>query len=220
MTKFSSEAMTFLNWTAPTFTDPVGKPIEISTNYPQNSYTFPWGDFDVQYVALKPSNGMRTSCVFSLKIRRKFFFNILLLFFRLNESINFSMHPHSMTINFLQPTLAKLLKTRVMEPRFAMDGRRTMGSFVQRSVDLNTAQTLHLAIFNGMCAEQEEGGRHNRLYQTAQVCSSLYKNSKICQLINTTLFYSFLKLNLRSLNDPFLYTFLEVLFHFRHVHNR
>lgn len=187
MTKFSSEAMTFLNWTAPTFTDPVGKPIQISTNYPRDSYTFPWGDFDVQYVALKPSNGMRTSCVFSLKIRRKFFFNILLLLLRLNESINFSMLSHSMTINFLQPTLAKLLKTRVMEPRFAMDGRRTMGSFVQRSVDLNTAQTLHLAIFNGMCAEQEEGGLHMKLCQTAQVFHSLYKNSKICPPVNTTL---------------------------------
>lgn len=73
MTKFSSEPVTYINWTAPTFVDPVGKPISISTNYPQNSYNFPWGDFRVQYVALKPSNGMRTSCVFTLKIRRKYF---------------------------------------------------------------------------------------------------------------------------------------------------
>lgn len=69
ITKFSSEPVTYFNWTAPTFADPVGKPIRISTNYPQNSYDFPWGDFRVQYVALKPSNGMRTTCVFTLKIR-------------------------------------------------------------------------------------------------------------------------------------------------------
>lgn len=73
MTKFSSEPVTYINWTAPTFLDPTGKPVSISTNYPENSYSFPWGDFTVQYVALKPSNGMRTSCVFTLKIRRKFF---------------------------------------------------------------------------------------------------------------------------------------------------
>lgn len=73
ITKFSSEPVTYINWTAPTFADPVGKLIRISTNYPQNSFNFPWGDFRVQYVALKPSNGMRTSCVFTLKIRRKYF---------------------------------------------------------------------------------------------------------------------------------------------------
>lgn len=71
--KFSSEPVTYVNWTAPTFADPVGKPIRISTNYPQNSYDFPWGDFRVQYVALKPSNGMRTTCEFTLKIRRRYF---------------------------------------------------------------------------------------------------------------------------------------------------
>lgn len=73
MTQFSAEPVTYINWTAPTFVDPVGKAIRISTNYPQNSYNFPWGDFRVQYVALKPSNGMRTSCEFSLKIRRRYF---------------------------------------------------------------------------------------------------------------------------------------------------
>lgn len=73
MTQFSAEPVTYINWTAPTFVDPVGKPIRISTNYPLDSYSFPWGDFKVQYVALKPSNGMRTSCVFTIKIRRKYF---------------------------------------------------------------------------------------------------------------------------------------------------
>lgn len=67
--KWTSELMTHLNWTAPSFYDPVRKPINISSNYPTDSYEFPWGDFVVHYVALKPSNGMRTTCVFSWKIR-------------------------------------------------------------------------------------------------------------------------------------------------------
>ncbi|XP_062610427.1 neurogenic locus notch homolog protein 2-like [Saccostrea cucullata] len=70
-TVYSSKHETFLNWTAPSFYDPVGKELTISTNYPQNSWSFPWGDFTVQYVALKPSNGLRTSCVFNVKVRRK-----------------------------------------------------------------------------------------------------------------------------------------------------
>lgn len=69
MEKWTSDLTTHLNWTAPSFSDPVGKPIKISSNYPTNSYKFPWGDFAVHYVALKPSNGMRTTCVFSWKIR-------------------------------------------------------------------------------------------------------------------------------------------------------
>lgn len=71
--KWTSELMTHLNWTAPSFYDPVRKPINISSNYPTDSYEFPWGDFVVHYVALKPSNGMRTTCVFSWKIRRELF---------------------------------------------------------------------------------------------------------------------------------------------------
>lgn len=68
----SSEDITFFNWTAPSFYDPAGKPITVSTNYPTNNFNFSWGDFKVQYVALKPSNGLRKECVFNLKIRRKF----------------------------------------------------------------------------------------------------------------------------------------------------
>ena len=68
----SSEDITFFNWTAPSFYDPAGKPITVTTNYPTNNFNFSWGDFKVQYVALKPSNGLRKECVFNLKIRRKF----------------------------------------------------------------------------------------------------------------------------------------------------
>lgn len=78
MTRWTSKLMTHINWTAPTFYDPVGRPIKISSNYPTNSYEFPWGDFVVHYLALKPSNGMRTTCVFSWKIRRKLFSTKLL----------------------------------------------------------------------------------------------------------------------------------------------
>ncbi|XP_056008437.1 sushi, von Willebrand factor type A, EGF and pentraxin domain-containing protein 1-like [Ostrea edulis] len=69
MTVYSAEPITFINWTEPTFHDPVGKHVMVSTNYPQNSWKFPWGDFIVQYEALKPSNGLRTNCVFDLKVR-------------------------------------------------------------------------------------------------------------------------------------------------------
>lgn len=71
MTRLTSELITYLNWTAPSFSDPVQQNFTVSSNYPENSYEFPWGDFTVQYVALKPSNGMRKTCVFSWKIRRK-----------------------------------------------------------------------------------------------------------------------------------------------------
>ncbi|XP_078316770.1 sushi repeat-containing protein SRPX-like [Crassostrea virginica] len=67
--KNSTEEIMFLNWTAPSFFDPVGKPIIVTTNYPTHSFEFPWGDFKVQYVALKPSNGLRKECTFNLKIR-------------------------------------------------------------------------------------------------------------------------------------------------------
>lgn len=69
MTRLTSELITYLNWTAPSFSDPVQQNFTVSSNYPENSYEFPWGDFTVQYVALKPSNGMRKTCVFSWKIR-------------------------------------------------------------------------------------------------------------------------------------------------------
>ncbi|XP_062610426.1 sushi, von Willebrand factor type A, EGF and pentraxin domain-containing protein 1-like [Saccostrea cucullata] len=66
---FSSTPETFINWTAPNFYDPVGKTLFVSTNYPENSWKFPWGDYTVQYVALKPSNGLRTSCLFNVNVR-------------------------------------------------------------------------------------------------------------------------------------------------------
>ena len=69
---FSKEPTVFVNWTAPSFHDPTGSNIQVTTNYPMDSATFPWGDFVAQYVALKPSNGLRTECSFNITIRRKF----------------------------------------------------------------------------------------------------------------------------------------------------
>ncbi|XP_061172865.1 CUB and sushi domain-containing protein 3-like [Saccostrea echinata] len=66
---FSHKPTIFVNWTAPSFHDPVGTSIDITTNYPDDSWTFPWGDFVAQYVALKPSNGLRTTCEFNITIR-------------------------------------------------------------------------------------------------------------------------------------------------------
>lgn len=66
---FSKEPTVFVNWTTPSFFDPLGTNIQVTTNYPAGSGTFPWGDFIAQYVALKPSNGLRTECTFNITIR-------------------------------------------------------------------------------------------------------------------------------------------------------
>ncbi|KAK2167896.1 hypothetical protein NP493_1251g00022 [Ridgeia piscesae] len=60
-THYISTPSVTLNWTAPTFSDPT---IRLTSNYPLNKATFPWGEFFIQYVATKPSNGLRTQCLF------------------------------------------------------------------------------------------------------------------------------------------------------------
>ncbi|XP_061166332.1 sushi, nidogen and EGF-like domain-containing protein 1 [Saccostrea echinata] len=69
ITSYSKNHNIFVNWTAPVFSDPVGRDIRVTTNYPENNWNFPWGDFMVQYTALKPSNGLQTDCNFSIKTR-------------------------------------------------------------------------------------------------------------------------------------------------------
>ncbi|XP_062584885.1 protein jagged-1-like isoform X2 [Saccostrea cucullata] len=66
---YSTKPTIFANWTAPTFHDPVGTIIDITSNYPHDSWVFPWGDYVAQYVALKPTNGLRTLCQFNITIR-------------------------------------------------------------------------------------------------------------------------------------------------------
>ena len=58
------------SWTEPMFTDPHGFDVLVTTNYPTPTYEFPWGEFAVQYTAVKPSNGLRRECVFNITIKR------------------------------------------------------------------------------------------------------------------------------------------------------
>lgn len=142
MEKWTSDLTTHLNWTAPSFSDPVGKPIKISSNYPTNSYKFPWGDFAVHYVALKPSNGMRTTCVFSWKIRRELF-NTKLIYvkncnLKLNKYVNlllslryfFQLKICGIFLQLRQLTLVNPCRYLKMEPWYVMDGVKTTDSFV------------------------------------------------------------------------------------------
>lgn len=54
------------------FTDPFGNSIDITANYPQAEFDFPWGDFVVQYLAVKVNNGLPAECTFNVSIRRKY----------------------------------------------------------------------------------------------------------------------------------------------------
>jgi len=57
-------------WTVPTFSDPHGFNISVTSNYDESEYEFPWGKFVVQYYAVKPSNGMATECNFTIAVKR------------------------------------------------------------------------------------------------------------------------------------------------------
>ncbi|XP_033732290.1 sushi, von Willebrand factor type A, EGF and pentraxin domain-containing protein 1-like [Pecten maximus] len=59
----------FVNWTAPTVSDPMGHEIEVSTNYPTSEYEFPWGDFVIHYAAVKPFNGLTAECTIQVEVR-------------------------------------------------------------------------------------------------------------------------------------------------------
>ncbi|KAK2178497.1 hypothetical protein NP493_541g01002 [Ridgeia piscesae] len=56
-----------VTWPEPSFQDPMGMDsnIQLTQNYQTNQATFPWGEFFIQYVATKPSNGLRTECLFT-----------------------------------------------------------------------------------------------------------------------------------------------------------
>ena len=70
-TEFVRSTVTTQNWTVPTFSDPMGTPLTVTSNYNGDRFDFPWGDFVIQYVAVKPANGLTTVCSFTIKIRRK-----------------------------------------------------------------------------------------------------------------------------------------------------
>lgn len=58
-----------VSWVVPTFSDPMNTELIVTKNYPSPAFTFPWGDFTVQYVATKPSNGLQTECAFQIHVR-------------------------------------------------------------------------------------------------------------------------------------------------------
>ncbi|KAI0228091.1 hypothetical protein LSAT2_021414, partial [Lamellibrachia satsuma] len=60
-----SSPKVMLTWQEPSFNDPRGTAIQVSQNYQKNEATFPWGEFIIQFVATKPSNGLRTECLFT-----------------------------------------------------------------------------------------------------------------------------------------------------------
>ncbi|KAI0221218.1 hypothetical protein LSAT2_027369 [Lamellibrachia satsuma] len=67
--QYTSTPTVTVNWTEPAFRDPTQasspQPIRVSSNYQRNEATFPWGEFVIQYVATKPSNGLRSECLFT-----------------------------------------------------------------------------------------------------------------------------------------------------------
>lgn len=66
----NATALTVTNsWQTPNFTDPFGNDLNIEVNYPQPAFTFPWGDFDVRYVATKIKNGLQADCSFTISVR-------------------------------------------------------------------------------------------------------------------------------------------------------
>lgn len=68
----TSKLTDLVEWQIPTFTDPHDFRIDVTANYLKNEFTFPWGDFNVSYSAVKPSNGLSTDCLFGISLRRKF----------------------------------------------------------------------------------------------------------------------------------------------------
>lgn len=67
----TSDTTTDVQWDIPIFWDIHNFSVQVYTNYPKNTWTFPWGDFTVSYSATKPTNGMKTECSFLVQVRRK-----------------------------------------------------------------------------------------------------------------------------------------------------
>ena len=60
-----------VSWPEPVFKDPFDNTIDITTNYREAEFEFPWGDFIAQYIATKINNGLSAECVFNISVRRK-----------------------------------------------------------------------------------------------------------------------------------------------------
>ncbi|XP_019616673.1 PREDICTED: neurogenic locus notch homolog protein 1-like [Branchiostoma belcheri] len=57
-----------VSWQTPIFSDFRNETVHVSSNYAGNKGTFPWGQYDVQYTATKPFNGLRSSCEFTIRV--------------------------------------------------------------------------------------------------------------------------------------------------------
>ncbi|XP_060568382.1 sushi, von Willebrand factor type A, EGF and pentraxin domain-containing protein 1-like [Ruditapes philippinarum] len=57
------------NWSEPNITDPHGTQVVITKNYQKSEFVFPWGEFTIQYSAVKPSNGLRAECKFNISVK-------------------------------------------------------------------------------------------------------------------------------------------------------
>lgn len=68
-TILTANMKSFQTWEVPNITDPHQEQLEITTNYRNNSYEFPWGNFIVQYHAVKPSNGLTAECTFAISVK-------------------------------------------------------------------------------------------------------------------------------------------------------
>ncbi|CAC5361885.1 unnamed protein product [Mytilus coruscus] len=63
-----SKLTDLVEWQIPSFTDSHNFRIDVTANYLTNEFTFPWGDFNVSYSAVKPSNGLSTDCLFGVSL--------------------------------------------------------------------------------------------------------------------------------------------------------
>ncbi|KAL5012412.1 hypothetical protein ScPMuIL_010963 [Solemya velum] len=66
---FTGETVTTVTWIVPEFHDPMDKGVTVVANYDQSQYEFPWGDFNISYVATKAHNAMTSECTFTIKVR-------------------------------------------------------------------------------------------------------------------------------------------------------
>ena len=71
MERNATERTLAVSWPEPVFTDPFDNTIDITANYAEAEFEFPWGDFTVQYVATKINNSLSVECSFNVSVRRK-----------------------------------------------------------------------------------------------------------------------------------------------------
>ncbi|XP_019616508.1 PREDICTED: sushi repeat-containing protein SRPX2-like [Branchiostoma belcheri] len=57
-----------VTWQPPIFSDFRNETVNVISNYANNEEIFPWGQYVIQYTATKPSNGLRSSCEFTIRV--------------------------------------------------------------------------------------------------------------------------------------------------------